>query len=156
MKTLADEIRSPQVEDALRIALQNPSNPSATVSAVALSTTSPNSATGTGFGSLYPSISSTAAPAKATPDQLSHLSDFLSRGEKREAVQYAAGAGLWSHALVISSCVNQDLWREVVGRFSKAELGGQNQTASLKASYALFSGAVASSGQLALTAFVNS
>lgn len=69
-------------------------------------------------------------------------------GDKREAVQYAAGAGLWSHALIVSSCVDQELWKEIVSRFVAAELGGTTTgVAALKASYALFSGSTATSGE---------
>ncbi|KAL1413616.1 hypothetical protein Q8F55_001391 [Vanrija albida] len=77
--------------------------------------------------------------ARASPAQLEQLSSLLLTGEKREAAQYAASAGLWSHALVISSSVDAALWREMVSRFSVADLGA-TQTAGLKAAYAIFSG----------------
>ncbi|WOO76626.1 COPII coat assembly protein sec16 [Vanrija pseudolonga] len=77
--------------------------------------------------------------ARASPAQLAHLSSLLLTGEKREAAQYAATSGLWSHALVISSSVDAALWREMVSRFAAADLGA-TQTAGLKAAYAVFSG----------------
>jgi len=77
---------------------------------------------------------------------------MLLNGDKREATQYAASAGLWSHALVISSCVDQELWKEIVSRFASAELeGGGPGTSAMKASYALFSGLTLTSGELVQT-----
>jgi len=72
---------------------------------------------------------------------------MLSRGEKREAAEYAARRGLWSHALVISSSVDQELWADMVMRFAQAELQNHPDMAALKASYAVFSGTTASSGK---------
>jgi hypothetical protein len=88
-----------------------------------------------------------AGSARADPARLKDLSDFLSRGEKREAAQYAARRGLWAHALVISSSVDPDLWAEMVSRFAEAELQANPDLAALTASYAVFSGKTASSGE---------
>ena len=71
---------------------------------------------------------------------------MLGIGSKRDAAQYAASAGLWAHALVISSSVDQDLWREMVHRFAVAEIGGTT-AAGMKAAYSLFSGATLASGE---------
>lgn len=72
---------------------------------------------------------------------------MLSNGDKRDAALYAASNGLWSHALLISSSVDQDFWREIVSRFSGAELhAGVTGSAGLKASYALFGGSSTTTG----------
>lgn len=70
---------------------------------------------------------------------------MLQNGDKRDAVIYASSNGLWSHALVISSSVDQDLWKETVLKFSTAELAGEG-LAGIKASYAIFSGSTLTSG----------
>ena len=108
---------------------------------------------GNTYGSVYPlPVSRIAAPAIASPAQLAQLSAMLLSGDKPEAAQYAASAGLWSHALIISSYVDQELWKDVVSRFAASELSGNIPgTAAMKASYALFSGSVATSGELLLT-----
>jgi hypothetical protein len=129
---------SPKVEDAVRTALSDSSESDPTV------ITGMTAATALSSSNAYTGQNTTSSPATATPQQLKHLSSLLVGGDKRDAVQYAAGAGLWSHALIISSCVDQDLWRDIVIRFSKAETGAG---AGLKAAYALYSGQVASSGQ---------
>ncbi len=73
---------------------------------------------------------------------------MLLDGNKQEAALFAANVGLWSHALVISSSVDQELWREIVSRFTQAELGSSTaQIAALKACYALFSGQTLNSGR---------
>jgi hypothetical protein len=132
---------STQVEDAIREALQNPSSPSPSST-----TFSPTSNTGpatNGFStSLYQGTNQNAPSTAATPAQLAQLSTMLSNGGKRDAALYAASNGLWSHALLISSSVDQEFWREIVSRFSGAELhAGVTGSAGLKASYTLFAGA---------------
>lgn len=91
---------------------------------------------------IYPSTSpNSASPVAANPSQLSHLSTLLAQGQKKEAAQYAIDHGLWSHALVISSAVGAELWKDTVMRFTAAELNARSEgTAGIKASYALFGG----------------
>jgi len=127
------------VEDAVRSALSNPSESDPSI------ITGMTASTALSSINASSSHNATAAPAAATPQHLKHLSSLLVGGDKRDAVQFAAGAGLWSHALIISSFVDQDLWKEIVLRFSKAESGA---SAGLKAAYALYSGQVVSSGKL--------
>ncbi|WVQ99280.1 hypothetical protein IAU59_006412 [Kwoniella sp. CBS 9459] len=127
-----------QVEEALRNALANPSVQ--TISTAPIGSLAVNNFS----SSLYPpasSSSSTAKPVSASAAQLTHISSLLSQGSKRDAALYAADQGLWSHALVISSSVDVELWKEVVGRFATAELGERPQgTAGIKASYLMFGG----------------
>ena len=104
--------------------------------------------TGMTFGAPTASASSAhSTVARADPVRLNELSNMLSRGDKREAAEYAVKRGLWTHALVISSSVDQELWADTVMRFAQAELNDQPDMAALKASYAVFSGKTASSGK---------
>lgn len=68
---------------------------------------------------------------------------MLASGDKRDAVEYAASHGLWSHALVIASSLGPEVWKETIGRFVKEELATEG-VACLKASYTLFAGSDAS------------
>ncbi|ORY32492.1 Sec23-binding domain of Sec16-domain-containing protein [Naematelia encephala] len=129
---------SDKVQDAIRLALQNPSVPPGAGAVLPSTLPASPGPKSTAFGSIYTSKQDVPV-ASASSTQLAHLSSLLLAGDKLEAAQYAAGCGLWSHALIISSCVGQDLWKEIAARFSAAELHGQIGTAALKASYALFS-----------------
>ena len=92
------------------------------------------------------------APAKATnpsaapsSSQMSTLTELLSSGNKREAAEYAARQGLWSHALILASSVGPDLWRDTVKSFADAELSGEG-FGGMKAAYLLFAGGGAQVG----------
>lgn len=110
-----------KAEEALRAALQPPASSTAAMS--------------NGLGSQPKTKSATA-----TASQLTQLSSMLLGGDKKDAAHFAAEAGLWSHALVISSAVGPDLWREIVTRFTAAELGQNPESAGLRAAYSVFSG----------------
>ncbi|WWC94041.1 hypothetical protein V866_000879 [Kwoniella sp. B9012] len=127
---------TPEVEEALREALANPTSP--IISNAPVGTVS----AGNFSSSLYPPAStSSAAPAAATAAQLTRISSLLAQGNKRDAALYAADQGLWSHALVISSNVDVELWRDIVTRFTTSEVGERPQgTAGIKASYLLSGG----------------
>ncbi|ORZ09434.1 Sec23-binding domain of Sec16-domain-containing protein [Lobosporangium transversale] len=81
-----------------------------------------------------------------TSASLDKLQDLLRRGDRAGAVRYAMNANLWAHALVISSSVNKELWKEAVNGFVNQELmaGGGEQQANgreaMRVLYALFSG----------------
>jgi hypothetical protein len=94
----------------------------------------------------YPTNSASTTRPVSAPAQLSTLSDMLASGDKREAVEYAATHGLWSHALIIASSLGPDLWKETVNRFIKEEVNG-NGVACLTASYALFAGPDSATGE---------
>lgn len=121
---------SPAVEEAVRTALNGPSELT------------------TGINLGVQSIGS--GPSKslqATPSQLGELSKFLVNGQKRDAANFAISNKLWAHALVISSSVDPELWAETVAKFAKEEIGAVGSAAGLKASYSLFSGRAATSGE---------
>ncbi|WVQ72528.1 hypothetical protein IAR50_002085 [Cryptococcus sp. DSM 104548] len=127
----------PEVEDAIRVAFANPNSSALSSARLPSSTTVPHS-----------QYAGTAASATATADssQLSYLSTLVAQGTKREAAEYAAEQGLWSHALVISSAVSAELWKDIVKRFTAAELGERSEgTGGIKASYSLIGGMDATS-----------
>ncbi|KAI8583790.1 hypothetical protein K450DRAFT_220000 [Umbelopsis ramanniana AG] len=85
-------------------------------------------------------------------DLLETLQGHLMRGDREAAVRYAVQEDLWAHALIISSCVNKDLWKEVINGFVERELSSQRSDVSqqpkivqgdrqgLRVLYALFAG----------------
>ncbi|KAI8983772.1 Sec23-binding domain of Sec16-domain-containing protein [Pilobolus umbonatus] len=96
-------------------------------------------------------------PAQTTDPSdmiLSKMESILLQGNRQGAVDYAMQEDLWSHALIISSCVDKDLWQKVVSQFVQREMNatpemklnrhynhiaGHNQP--LRVLYSLFSGA---------------
>ncbi|KAI9032725.1 Sec23-binding domain of Sec16-domain-containing protein [Phycomyces nitens] len=96
---------------------------------------------------------------------LNKLQKFLENGDREGAVDYAVQEDMWAHALVISSCVNKELWKKVTNEFIERELCAtveSKQTRvyhnvmgdkqALRVLYALFAG----SGPGAMTEFVKS
>lgn len=98
---------------------------------------------------------------------LDALQEFLLRGERRQAYHYALDEKMWAHAMVISSSIDKEAFKEVVNEFIKAELGVKDDTPhgqfltirsddsrgpatngreSLRVAYSLFSGQAAASG----------
>lgn len=85
---------------------------------------------------------------------LSKIEQFLMNGDRKGAVEYAIQEDLWAHALIISSCVDKELWQKVITNFVDREMNatpemrksrqfhniaGNNQ--ALRVMYSLFSGA---------------
>ena len=98
-------------------------------------------------------------PISTTTLLASHLDkiqDFLLRGQRKQAYHYALDKKLWAHAMVISSSIDKDAWKEVVNEFLKSELGAQDTSHSmplmngregLRVAYSLFSGQGAAAGK---------
>ncbi|ORY95527.1 Sec23-binding domain of Sec16-domain-containing protein [Syncephalastrum racemosum] len=99
--------------------------------------------------------------AQKVLDKLQH---YLLTGDRSGAVDYAMQEDLWAHALIISSCVNKDVWKNVVNNFVERELsesaGGKprqdryNVTGdkqALRVLYSLFAG----SGGAAISEFLH-
>ncbi|RUS28922.1 Sec23-binding domain of Sec16-domain-containing protein [Jimgerdemannia flammicorona] len=94
---------------------------------------------------------------------LDALQDLLLKGDRPAAVKYAIQEDLWAHALIIGSCVNKEVWREVVNGFAQRELAGdaipgqaskkavQADRVALRVLYALFAG----HGQAAVQEFLH-
>ncbi|ODO08033.1 hypothetical protein I350_03616 [Cryptococcus amylolentus CBS 6273] len=128
----------PDVEDAIRVALANPNNSNLSSARLASSTAAMPTFQYVGTAA--------SAPAAADASQLSYISSLIAQGTKREAAEYAAEQGLWSHALVISSAVSVELWKDMVKKFTTAELDGRSDgTGAIKASYSLIGGMDAAS-----------
>lgn len=85
---------------------------------------------------------------------LNRLQELLSHGDRRQAYRFALDEKLWAHALLISSSLDKEAWKEVAHEFIKSELGVlqaashhqpseiplTNGLESLRVAYAIFSG----------------
>lgn len=93
-------------------------------------------------------------PVDLSDHVLSKIEHYLLNGDRIGAVDYAIQEDLWAHALIISSCVDKDLWQKVIKNFVDREMNctpemrqnrqfnniaGNNQ--ALRVMYSLFSGA---------------
>lgn len=87
---------------------------------------------------------------------LDKLQDYLLRGDRQLAYRHALDERLWAHAMLISSSLDKDAWREVVTEFIRTELGvdaaraafdPSNGRESLRVAYSLFSGQGAAAGK---------
>jgi COPII coat assembly protein SEC16 len=88
------------------------------------------------------------------PSSLDKITDFLIRGDRRQAFHFALDERLWAHAMVIASSVDKDAWKEVVNEFVRSELGVAPDSASLstgrepmRVAYNFFAGQGAASGK---------
>jgi hypothetical protein len=75
--------------------------------------------------SLHPSGGADAPVAtyKVKPAALDKIQDLLLRGERRQAYHYALDERMWAHAMLISSSLDKEAWKEVVNEFIHSELG---------------------------------
>ncbi|CAG8783410.1 10807_t:CDS:2, partial [Gigaspora rosea] len=73
------------------------------------------------------SLPESSAPSSVTysisPKAIDKLQELLLKGDRVAAINHAMNNNLWTHALIIASCVNKDLWKEVVNGFIRHELG---------------------------------
>ena len=77
----------------------------------------------------------------ADPEAINHIRKTLLSGDRESAIWQAVDKRLWGHALIISSTVNGDIWKQVVQEFVRKELrqlGGGAK--SLSALYEIFGG----------------
>lgn len=120
--------------------------------------------------SSYASAGADATPISVTTlrtSALDKIEEFLLRGERRQACNYALDQKLWAHAMVIASSIDKEAWKEAVNEFIKADLGvkgeanfalpGRNDSPatngreSLRMAYSLFSGQGAAAGMSPLS-----
>lgn len=89
------------------------------------------------------------------PSALDKLQGLLLRGERKLAYRHALDEKLWAHAMLISSSMDKESWKEVVGEFIRTELGvdavraksePSNGRESLRVAYSLFAGHGAAAG----------
>ncbi|KAI6022685.1 Sec23-binding domain of Sec16-domain-containing protein [Pisolithus marmoratus] len=77
-----------------------------------------------GYSTPLPATNETPVSITTTrPSALDKIQALLVRGERRQAYHYALDEKLWAHAMIISSSIDKEAWKEVVGEFLKAELG---------------------------------
>jgi len=69
------------------------------------------------------------------------LQNMLSKGDREKAVWHAVDQRLWGHAMLLSSTLNRDIWKQVVQEFVRKEVkktGQSNQ--ALAVLYEVFAG----------------
>ncbi|KAF2652437.1 hypothetical protein K491DRAFT_663791 [Lophiostoma macrostomum CBS 122681] len=75
------------------------------------------------------------------PKSVEELRSLLTKGDREKAVWHAVDRRLWAHAMLLSSTLNKDTWKQVVQEFVKKEvkkMGSNNQ--ALAALYEVFAG----------------
>ncbi|KAF1970100.1 hypothetical protein BU23DRAFT_557000 [Bimuria novae-zelandiae CBS 107.79] len=75
------------------------------------------------------------------PKAVEELSMLLTKGDREKAVWHAVDQRLWAHAMLLSSTLNKDIWKQVVQEFVQKEvkkLGRNNQ--ALAVLYEIFAG----------------
>ncbi|KAI6150749.1 Sec23-binding domain of Sec16-domain-containing protein [Pisolithus tinctorius] len=119
---------SPQTDTAVRAALvphvAGNLKEVGTESSTSLSTPAFTSPFADGYNASLPATNESPVSVTATrPSALDKIQEFLVRGERRQAYHYALDEKLWAHAMIISSGIDKEAWKEVVSEFLKAELG---------------------------------
>ncbi|KAH6642230.1 Sec23-binding domain of Sec16-domain-containing protein [Boeremia exigua] len=75
------------------------------------------------------------------PRAIEDLQKLLTKGDREKAVWHAVDQRLWGHAMLLSSTLTKDLWKQVVQEFVRKEvkkIGGNNQ--ALAVLYEVFAG----------------
>jgi hypothetical protein len=161
-------VLSPQIDSAVRLALVPRLEHSTDSNGTLISATAIPDMAPVSYPAVVGNLShSNEAPISVTtlrPSALNTIQDFLLRGERRQAYHFALDEKLWAHAMVISSSIDKDAWKEVVNEFLKSELGtsaaasvlmtqnsgsqtSANGRESLRVAYSLFSGQGAAAGK---------
>ncbi len=75
------------------------------------------------------------------PRALDELRTYLAKGDRQGAVWHAVDKRLWAHAMLISSTLEKDVWRQIAQEFVRQEVKklGDN-TQPLAALYEIFAG----------------
>ena len=86
--------------------------------------------------------SSTADRSDVASQQAIHeIRRNLLDGEREKAVWYAADQGLWAHAMLVSSTLSKDVWKQVIQEFARQDVKKAGESAeSLAALYQVFAG----------------
>ena len=75
------------------------------------------------------------------PRSIEDLQKMLTKGDREKAVWHAVDQRLWGHAMLLSSTLSKDIWKQVVQEFVRKEVkkvGGNNQ--ALAVLYEVFAG----------------
>ncbi|KAI9778346.1 MAG: vesicle coat component [Geoglossum umbratile] len=125
---------NPEVEEAVRAVL---------MSGVETSTENLQSQYALPPGNIAQSADVKLQADPADPITLETLRRVLLKGDREKAVWQAVDQRLWGHAMLISSTLNRDTWKQVVQEFVRQEVKnlGTN-TESLAALYEIFAGNV--------------
>ena len=96
---------------------------------------------------LSQTLATSSLSSTVSPKSIDKLQNYLLKGDRVAAIRLAMDENLWSHALIIASCVNKDMWKEVVSGFIRYEMGDKignafqsNGRESLRVLYSLFAG----------------
>ncbi|KAG9002395.1 hypothetical protein FRB93_011512 [Tulasnella sp. JGI-2019a] len=107
--------------------------------------------------SSAPQSGAAAVTYQVKPGALDKLQEHLLRGERQLAYRHALDEKLWAHAMLISSSMDKDAWKEVASEFIRTELGvdatraavdPSNGRESLRVAYSLFAGQGAAAGMI--------
>ena len=84
---------------------------------------------------------SSAIPVQAKPAAMEDLRKLLLHGEREKAVWHAVDNRLWAHAMLLSSTLDQNIWKQVSQEFVRQEVKtfGEN-TEALAALFQVFAG----------------
>ena len=84
---------------------------------------------------------SSAIPIQANPAAMEDLRKLLLHGEREKAVWNAVDNRLWAHAMLLSSTLDQNIWKQVSQEFVRQEVKtyGEN-TEALAALFQVFAG----------------
>ncbi|KAF1937274.1 hypothetical protein EJ02DRAFT_412656 [Clathrospora elynae] len=87
------------------------------------------------------SNTSSAQAEPTDPRAVEELQSMLMKGDREKAVWYAVDQRLWGHAMLLSSTLSKDIWKQVVQEFVRKEVkkvGRSNQP--LAVLYEVFAG----------------
>ena len=80
-------------------------------------------------------------PDSVDPTSVDQLKEALLRGDREKAVWQAVDKRLWGHAMLISSTLSREVWKQVVQEFVRQEVKKvSDNTESLAALYEVFAG----------------
>ncbi|KAF2711132.1 hypothetical protein K504DRAFT_375661 [Pleomassaria siparia CBS 279.74] len=88
-----------------------------------------------------PKPSTVAQAEPIDPRAIEHLRNLLTTGDREKAVWHAVDQRLWAHAMLLSSTLSKDVWKQVVQEFIRKEVKkvGRNSQA-LAVLYEVFAG----------------
>ncbi|KAJ9641769.1 vesicle coat component [Coniosporium tulheliwenetii] len=98
-------------------------------------------ATGAQLVGMAPTTGPQVQADPVDPRALDELRTYLAKGDRKGAVWHAVDQRLWAHAMLISSTLERDVWKQVAQEFVRQEVKklGDN-TQPLAALYEIFAG----------------
>ncbi|KAI9759234.1 MAG: vesicle coat component, partial [Candelina submexicana] len=125
---------NPAVEKAVRLVLSPEVEPEA-------AEYQPQYATGADSMGISKTIGSSMRAEPVDAQAVEELRQSMLKGDRERAVWHAVDKRLWAHAMLISSTLNKQIWKQVIQEFVRQEVKniGDN-TESLAALYEIFAG----------------